>query len=233
MEIPPTGKYVCKLGAQAVIYEASTGSLCVALPCVMVDTGFAFKHTLTIVKADGTVQSKTMDTLKQVLGWDGLDPFWLMENSADGGSIRGREFEIVGGPEPGDKGGVYFKVKWLNPIGRGKTPEAADRQAVLAKYGSQFRALAGTTPAPKVAATVPPMPATKSSPTAPAANAPTATMEQAWTALNNANPGKDAKAVESIWFDTIGKLFPNKSNTDLSSQDWGQLKTVFTDNVPM
>ena len=144
MEIPQEGKYVCKLNGQLVIYEASTGSLCGAVPCVMVESGFTFKHTLVLVKADGTIQTKTTDTLKAVFGWDGVDPFWLMDNSVDGGPMRSVEFEIVGGPETGDKGGVYFKSQWLNPLGGGmKTPVAADRRSVLAKYGSKFQALAG------------------------------------------------------------------------------------------
>jgi len=37
------------------------------------------------------------------------------------------EFEIVGGPETGDKGGDYFKSQWLNPPGGGmRTPVEAD-----------------------------------------------------------------------------------------------------------
>jgi hypothetical protein len=73
MELPQEGKYGCKLNGQLVIYEASTGSLCAAVPCVMVAAppaheGFTFKHTLVLVKADGTIQTKTADTLKAVFG---------------------------------------------------------------------------------------------------------------------------------------------------------------------
>ena len=154
MEIPNEGKYVCKLNGQLVIYEASTGSLCGAVPCVMVDTGFTFKHTMVLVKADGTIQTKTTDTLKAVFGWDGVDPFWLMDSSLDGGAMRDVEFEIVGGPETGDKGGQYFKSQWLNPLGGGmKTPLAADRRSVLAKYGNKFAALAGVSATPANSAT--------------------------------------------------------------------------------
>jgi transposase len=109
MEVPQEGKYVCRLAGQLVIYEATTGSLCAAVPCVMVDTGFTFKHTLVLVKSDGTIQTKTTDTLKAVFGWDGVDPFWLMDSSEDGGPMRDVEFDIVGGPETGDKGGVYLR----------------------------------------------------------------------------------------------------------------------------
>ena len=234
MEIPQEGKYVCKLNGQLVIYEASTGSLCGAVPCVMVDSGFTFKHTLVLVKADGTIQTKTTDTLKAVFGWDGVDPFGLMDNSVDGGAMRDVEFEIVGGPETGDKGGQYFKSQWLNPLGGSmKTPAAADRRSVLAKYGSKFQALAGVTATPGKSAAptapkAPPVP--KSAPVAPPQGA---TMEEAWATLNEANPGKPAEALEKIWFDTIAKLFPNKSNTDLKPHEWGKLKAEFADALPM
>ena len=58
-------------------------------------------------------------------------------------------------------------------------------------------------------------------------------MEEAWAALNENNPGKDAATIEKIWFDTIAKLFPNKSNTDLKPHEWGKLKAEFKDNIPM
>src|ERR1051325_11368437 len=236
MEIPQEGKYVCKLNGQLVIYEASTGSLCGAVPCVMVETGFTFKHTLVLVKADGTIQTKTTDTLKSVFGWDGADPFWLMDSSEDGGAMRSMEFEIVGGPETGDKGGQYFKSQWLNPLGGGmKTPAAADRRSVLAKYGSKFQALAvAAAPAAKVPAAAPKAPPVpKAAPSAPPPGGPpqgaTATMEEAWAALNEAQVGKPAEAIEKLWFDTIARLFPNKSNTDLKPHEWGKLKAEFKD----
>jgi hypothetical protein len=236
MEVPQEGKYECKLNDQFVVYEASTGSLCGAMQCVMIESGYTFKHTVVLVKADGTIQTKTMDTLKAVFRWEGLDPFWLMDNSVDGGPMRSVEFEIVGGPETGDKGGVYFKSKWLNPLGGGmRTPVAADRRSVLAKYGTKFQALAGvsapaTRPAP-AAPKAPPVP--KAAPTAPPPGAATATMEEAWAALNGAQSGKPAEAIEKTWFDTIARLFPNKSNTDLKPHEWGRLKAEFEDNIPM
>ena len=245
MEIPQEGKYVCKLNGPMVIYEASTGSLCAAVPSLMVDSGFTFKHTMVLVKADGTIQTKTTDTLKAVFGWDGKDPFWLMDNSEDGGSMRSVEFEIVGGPETGDKGGQYFKSQWLNPLGGGmKTPQAANRQSVLAKYGNKFQALASsaTTGSPSGRAPLtPPIPSQKTGrPSGPSLPPPmvaptqlAATMEEAWAQLNESNPGKDAAAIERIWFDTIAKLFPNKSNTDLKPHEWGKLKVEFKDDVPM
>ncbi|MEI8292244.1 MAG: hypothetical protein WCH99_22465 [Verrucomicrobiota bacterium] len=246
MEIPNEGKYVCKLNGQLVIYEAPTGSLCAAVPSVMVDSGFTFKHTMVLVKADGTVLTKTIDTLKAVFGWNGENPFWLMENSLDDGALRSVEFEIVGGPETGDKGGQYFKSQWLNPLGGGmKTPVAANRESVMAKYGNKFRALAGVAAGsqkpevrsqngPSGRAPLKPAPLAPPPVTKPPMVASPSTMEEAWAALNENNPGKDGAAIEKIWFDTIAKLFPNKSNTDLKLHEWGRLKAEFEkDELPM
>ena len=70
-------------------------------------------------------------------------------------------------------------------------------------------------------------------PTPPPPGTMTATMEQAWAALNEAEAGKPAEAIEKLWFDTIARLFPNKSNTDLKPHEWGKLKAEFADDVPM
>jgi hypothetical protein len=247
MELPQEGKYVCKLNGQLVIYEASTGSLCAAVPCLIVESGFTFKHTMVLVKSDGTIQTKTTDTLKAVFGWDGTDPFWLMDSSGEGGPMRSIEFEIVGGPETGDRGGQYFKSQWLNPLGGGggsKTPMAADRRSVLAKYGNKFRALAAPAlamppgaqrrtgksgePADRNVCPTPPPP-----PVRPPQGAPASTMEEAWGALNESQSGKPVEVIEKIWFDTIARLFPNKSNTDLKPYEWGKLKAEFADAIPM
>ena len=67
----------------------------------------------------------------------------------------------------------------------------------------------------------------------PPPGAVTATMEEAWAALNEANTGKPAEAIEKLWFDTIARLFPNKSNTDLKPHEWGKLKAEFADAIPM
>ena len=122
-----------------------------------------------------------------------------------------------------------------------KTPMAANRRSVLAKYGSKFQALAS--PGIKNAegrmqnapGRVPPVPSGAQGtarPTTPPPGMVTAT-EEAWAALNEAQTGKPAEAIEKLWFDTIARLFPNKSNTDLKPHEWGKLKAEFEDNIPM
>lgn len=228
------GKYVARLGNQIVVYETESGALCAALPCQVCEgekTGTNIKHTMTLVKRDGTVQTRTCDTLKEVFGWDGLDPFWLMDQTFDD-----KTFEIVVKDEQGNDGNVYAKVEWLNPLGGGpamKMPAAADRRSVLAKYGAQFRALAGGAPVKPAAATPPPPPPGKVAPKPPPPpSTPPATMEGAWQALWDNHPGITEEQANNAWTSTLAKLFPNKQSSELSPTDWGVVKAKMADDVP-
>ena len=158
--LPNPGTYRARANGPAVVYQTDAGALCLALPVKLSgeDWEWTGKHTMTLVKQDGTVQSKTVDTLKKVFAWDGADPFWLEDQD-----LSATEFDIVGvhdtyTPPDGGEQKTVFKIQWLNPPGESgfKMPESADRKSVLAKYGSKFRALSGgakvATPAAKPAA---------------------------------------------------------------------------------
>jgi hypothetical protein len=116
---------------------------------------------------------------------------------------------------------------------------AADRRSVLARYGTKFQALAGAGGqrteggGQRSATRVPPVPSGAGRLTAPPLGMATATMEEAWAALNETQSGKAADVIEKVWFDTIARLFPNKSNTDLKPHEWGKLKAEFKDEIPM
>lgn len=236
------GKYVSKVGKLngngIVIYETEArgdipgGALCAAIPCEVAegdDAGKTIKHTVTIVTKDGTIQTRTCDTLKEVFGWDGVDPFWLMD--ADMSQVR---FEIVVEADKNDKG-EFSKVKYLNALGGSvKMPAPGDRKSILAKYGSQFRALAGGAPAiakPAQSAAPKPPTAPKKSTPPPPQTGPTATMEEAWAACWEAS-GSNETAAHEAWDQTMSAMFPGKTNSDLTPHDWGKLKEKFADNVP-
>ena len=252
MQLPNAGTHRARLGGQIVIYETGEGALCAAIPVAIQGEGWVWtgKHTATIVKKDGTIQTKTVDTLKQVFGWDGLDPFWLMD--AD---LSQAEFDVVGEheeytPDEGEPR-MQFKIKWLNAPGASgmRMPEAADRKSVLAKFGTQFRALSGAKPAaaakPKAtpkqegeaepelpAAPTPPKkgspPAAKKAPGKTAGGQPpTATMEEAWQALCTANPKMSEDKQGELWYAKLDEMFPGVQPADLSIQQWGQVKLVF------
>jgi hypothetical protein len=234
MTLPKPGDYVAKLNDRIVIYEAGSGALCAALPCIISQgdsTGFTTKATVVLVKSDGTILSNAVDNLKAVFGWDGADPFTLMDND-----YKDIEFMLADCKHEEYEGKINFKPGWVNPLGGGmKMPEPADRRSVLAKYGSKFRALAGGAPvsSPSPQKKTPPPPAKKSAATPPPAeNSSTATMDQAWEALCESNPKMAETDLQNLWFSELKGMFPGKTNSDLSPQDWGALKEKFTDNVP-
>lgn len=239
------GKYTAKLSGPSevsksgiVIYETKDGALCASLPCQVAEgehVGVDIKHTMTMVKKDGTIQTKTTDTLKEVFGWDGSDPFALMD--AEYPEVQ---FEIVvenvqgqnkdGTPTIDEHGQpiLFSKIKWLNPSGAGlKMPEPADRRQVLAKYGSKFRALSGgvsKTPPAK------PAPVAKGPPAPP--SGPTATMEEAWAAFCDYNKAIPEAEMAAVWFKSLKALFGTENNTEVTPQQWHQMKEKYSDNLP-
>jgi len=110
-------------------------------------------------------------------------------------------------------------------------PAAADRKSVIARYGAQFRALAGGAPAGKPV-TAPKPPAPKKPTPPPPQTGPTATMEEAWEECCKAN-SMDEQASTAVWQSEMERLFPGKTNSDLTPHDWGKLKEKFADNVQM
>lgn len=229
------------------VYETRNGALCLALLCAVTDgecQGDTTKHTMTIVKQDGTVQTRTVDTLKEVFGWDGIDPFWFMDNAA---ALAEKAFTITVEMEQGVKDGVlqfdeqgqpiyYAKVKWLNAPGGGpglKMPDPADRRAIATKYGSKFRALAGGTPAKPPTAPTPPKPPGPPTPPPPPKKAPVATLEEAWAALWDNNPGMAEDDAKKLWEMEIARNCPNKTAATMTPEDWGKVKDAFKDRIPM
>jgi hypothetical protein len=137
------GTYAARPGA-ASVYESEKGALVLAIMIKVAD-GVEMKSYHTLVLADGTINTRTVDNLKAWSGWDGADPFWFMDHD-----LSGMDVEVVIANEAGftDKSKMYPKIKWVNPPGGsgGGMPDAADRRAVLSKYGAKFRAVAGGTP---------------------------------------------------------------------------------------
>lgn len=246
--IPNPGTYRGRVNGAIVIYESEGGALCAAVPVIIPsdDWQWTGKHTMTIVKKDGTLQSRTIDTLKKVFGWDGQDPFWLQDQD-----FSAVEFDLVGihdtyTPEGSDEAKTIFKIQWMNAPGESgfKMPDSADRKSILAKYGSKFRALSGgkvVTPAARTATQRPAeqeelAPASKAKGPAPKASGPpapakrkntaaqarTSTMEEAWAALSAANPDINDEAVlAEKWYAILEEMFPGKDNGDFTIQEWG------------
>jgi len=239
------GTYTAKLRGTVIIYFAGkpddpedNRALMANLPFVVVDgesAGKTIDAQVCFKAKDGTIMTRTIQNMQEVFGMEGANPFWLQyANPDDLSDSRERDLSdklcqiVVESEEYNGK--TYSRVRRINPVGGGGwKPQPADRRSVLAKYGSQFRALSG--PA-KPAAPKPPPPAPRKSTPPPPPTGPTATMEEAWEECCKANNNDDAQST-AAWYETIEKLFPGKNNSDLTPHDWGKLKDKFADNVPL
>ena len=196
-------------------------------------------------KRDGSINEKTIESLKAALGWDGRDPFWLQDQAAE---LAQQPVQVKLAFEEYN-GTTNLRVQYLNPHGYegGGVSKADDatRRTIQRRIGSKLRAIAGGTPAPA------PKPAGKPAPakpaTAPAAarpappKAPTATaeppqpatMEKAWEAFcAHCPPEKwDQEAIEKEWFRVLADLFPGKQPDDLTPAEWGVMKAEGPGNI--
>ena len=102
-------------------------------------------------KKDGSLNTVTIDALKDSLGWDGRDPFWLQETDLSQHPVQVKlAFEEYGGK-------TRLKVAYLNPhgsTGKGGVSKADDatRKSITNRLGSKLRATAGPAQAPAKAA---------------------------------------------------------------------------------
>lgn len=242
----PNGTYPARLRGQVIIYLAGKDednlpqrALMGFLPMTITDgeqKGQNIDATQCFIAKDGTIMTRTIETMQEVFGMQGGNPYWMQFLNPDDASdsrprdLTGIDISIVVEAEEYN-GKTSAKVKWINKPGGGSwTPKTADRGAIISKYGSQFRALAGGSPA-KPAAQKNPPPAPKKTPPVPQTG-PTATMEEAWEALCQNNPNLDQDGATKLWQTVIEKNYPGKTNSDLTPHDWGKLKEIFSDNVP-
>lgn len=253
--LPAAGTHPAKLAGPIVVNESeNTGALCAYIPVTLLsDVPWTGKHTITMVKSDGTPMTKNIETLRQLFKWETAN-FFDLEDMA----IDAIEFDAVGEHEPytpeGGEEVMVFKLKWLNPPGGGgaKMPErVADRKTLLTKYGAKFKALAPVAkPAAKPAAAAPvqsemptaPAPAAKAvtkpaaggppsrpkSPPAKPAAAPVAarvaTQEEVWAAYDNANPSADPEVLGTQYWAAVEEIAPGKDG-NLTPEEWGQVAT--------
>jgi len=127
-------------------------------------------------RKDGTLNEKTIESLKEVFGWDGRDPFWLQDSAA---ALAEIPVQIILDWETWNNQ-QRIKLQWLNPYGStggGDVVQAGDekRRAIGSRLGSKLRAFAGGALANAPAPTGRPQaPRSTSRPAPPAASKSTA-----------------------------------------------------------
>jgi len=100
-------------------------------------------------KRDGSINTVTVENLKEAFGWDGRDPLWLQDTDFANLTVQVKlEYETYQGKN-GPK--TNLKVRYVNAENStgGSVPKANDntRKALSTRLGSKLRALAGGTPA--------------------------------------------------------------------------------------
>lgn len=242
MALPEPGKYIAKLCDTPVVHDRKNDDppgigVQIFLPCEVVESGARITAIRTLISKEKVIQLNEWTRLQEIFGAyavpfnEGAQPACGpgMFDSDQSNSYFEKTFEIDVQDEEYN-GKTSRKVKWINVVGGGgmKMPKPVETRSFLAEYGSKFRALAG--PAKPAA---PPSVAPKTPPPAPVPQTgPTATMQEAWTALLETNKDIAQEDATQLWQTTISSMFPGKTNTDLTPQDWGQVKEKLSDYVP-
>lgn len=187
---------------------------------IPVDEDLSISGYFYLEKKDGSLNTVTIDQLKDAFGWDGRDPFWLQDTDFTDHVVQVKlVFEEYGGK-------TRIKVQYVNPEdwAGGGVPTADDsmRRSIAGRLGAKLRANAGGSPAPA------PRPAPGSRPgsvtTTSPSSAPTATMEQAWEAFANACPEKWSRQnIEDEWFRVLEEMFSGKQPEQLTGTDWARV----------
>ena len=225
MTVTQPGTHKAKTTA-ASVYETKDGALMVAM-AFDADDGSSIIERFCLASKAGDIQQITHRNLREAYGWDGADPFWLTDTD-----LSTVDVEIVVENEPDQRTGeMRPRVRWVNKPGFGKMPESGDRRAILAKYGSRLRALAGGTPVKPVAKTAPPPAATKSqapppSPaTKPANTVKPGTMEEAWGEFCRAAGDLTSEQQSAEWwYNLIDKVTGGKTAETCTAEDWGAIR---------
>jgi hypothetical protein len=188
-----------------------------------VDEDFSITGYFYLEKRDGSLNTITIDQLKEAFGWDGRDPFWLQDTDFDEHIVQVKlEFEEFQGKD-------RIKVRYVNAEdwsgGGVRQADESTRRSISDRLGSKFRANAGGSPAPAPA----PKPANNGQPGPPPSKpappgAPGATLQQAWEAFVKACPESWSREdIENEWFSVLDQLVPGKQPDELTPAEWGRV----------
>jgi hypothetical protein len=204
-------------------------------------------------KNPNMLQTKNVDTLKALYGWDGT-----LENLCShfvGADLSGFEVEVevenklYNGTNEKYIGKMFPEIKWVNPPGGGggrglKMPEEGEKKSILAKFGSKFRAAAGPQPVTRKPPQTPPQgledgpakPATAkpaappSRPAMPTVKPVGANMDSVFgrfcelTSFDDKTPADRKTELETIWWGYTDAT--GKTQDAMTGDDWASVLTA-------
>jgi hypothetical protein len=227
--LPEPGRYPAKT-TETTVYENQNGTLCFSARFSL-DDGKSITGYFSLSRKDGSLNEFMINNLKEVYGWDGVDPFWLVDNDLSSCPV---EITVENQTRPDNS--VFTTVKYLDKPGGGGggMPQQGDRNAILSKFGSRLRAMAGGTPAAKpTPAPAPPQPPPPSQPptTPPPSNVKPMEMSEAWSVFcEKAGPAVDQNDLQKCWFKAIQEV-TGKTAEACSPDDWGRVAAAASDYV--
>jgi hypothetical protein len=226
------GTYAARPVAVSVT-ESKAGNL-MAVIKFQIQNGPELTFYSVLAKTDGTVNTRNVDDLKKWSGWDGCDPYWLMEADLTQTDV---ELVVENGPSLSDPSKTWPNIKWVNPPGQasgGAMPVPADRQAVAAKWGAKFRALAGGVPAARratppvaprpVEQELPKRPTSQTAPPPRSAPQTGSTQASAWAKMNKAAGNLPQDKKEELWFGFVDAT--GMDQADMTPDGWAQVEAA-------
>ena len=206
----------------ASVYEKD-GKLIVAMEFSVGAENEMLRKYFVLFKADGSPNESDYNLIREFSAWDGIDPYWIQDNAGAEWPV-----EVVVAWEPGykDPSKLFPTIKWVNTVGTTGMPESGDRGAILARFGSRLRALAGPrpvansrhTPVKTAAPSAPPARAPLPAPTRPPPGGVKHTQASCWDALQASQPNASQAEIENLWYSIV-----TGDQATMTSADWARV----------
>lgn len=244
-QIDREGIFKVAAGGQHGLEKADSGAVAVAIKFKITDklegndwqdwSAYSYETwaRLWIIGKDGNVNEKAIQTLRDILGWDGdLDSV-----GAERWQLPACQVNVKADTYDGK---TKYKAEWINPIdyvpdSRPKSAPPETVQSLKNQFGAQIRACFGNRPLANTAppAKAPPLPspraaATSTLPPPPAPKGVHGTKQRAWTAFVEhngklSNPHPD-DGLGAQWARVYSQFFGGRDEQSLTPQDWVKME---------
>ena len=215
-----------RLQNAASVYKNKDKKLIVAFEFRVGENNDLMRKRLVLFNADRTIYKRDYELIRELTGWDGIDPYWIQDNAA----IEQWACEVVVAMEPGftDPSRMFPNIQWVNTVRGGASAlPTSDRQAILAEFGPMLRAMAGPqpvmnsrhTPVKTAAPSAPPARAPLPAPTRPPPCGVKHTQASCWDALQAGQPNASPDEVVALWYSLIAE----RDQATMTGADWANV----------
>jgi hypothetical protein len=217
------GKYSAVTNA-ASVYKNKDNKLIVAFEFRVGDNNDLMRKRLILFEADGMICKRDYNLIRELTGWDGIDPYWIQDNAA----IEQWPAEVVVAMEPGfkDPSRMFPNIQWVNTVRGGPSAlPTSDRAAILAEFGPRLRALAGPQPVTnsrhtpvKTATPAPPARVSAPVPSRPPVGGVNHTQTSCWDLLQAGQPNASQPELEALWYSIV-----TGDQASMTGADWARV----------